>query len=115
MLLDVSTPILNSVIIEGTLIFADIDLTFDAYYLVCMQGRVQIGTYDKPFKNKLTVTMHGRKWYPRQLPEYGNKVWAFHMATLDMHGLPKQITWTVLSRTAQAGDTIVLLLNYSIQ
>ena len=93
---------------EGTLIFEDgTDKTFDAYYLICMQGRVQIGTYPKPFNSKLTITMHGRKWYPKQLPEYGNKVWAFHQGVLDMHGKPKKYTWTVLSKTAEAGDKIV--------
>jgi len=98
---------LYSVIIEGSLIFEDKDKTFDAYYLVCMQGTVQIGTYQNPFLSKLTITMHGSEYYPPQLPEYGNKVWAFHQATLDMHGKPKQLTWTVLAQTTQIGDTTV--------
>lgn len=105
-LLDDSTPELNAVIIEGTLIFEDKDKTFDANYLVCMGGRVQIGTRAQPFLSKLRITMHGSK-DDKQLPEFGNKVWAFHEATLDMHGKPKNVTWTLLNKTAEAGDTNV--------
>ena len=59
--------------------------------------------------NKLIITMHGSKWHPKQLPEYGNKVWGFHMAELDMHGIPKQ-TWTVLSKSAHIGNQTVFFL-----
>lgn len=104
--MDVSTPELDAVIVEGTLIFEDKDKTFDAHYLVCMQGKVQIGTENQPFTSKLTITMHGQK-SNKQLPEFGNKVWAFHQAILDMHGKPKNITWTLLGKTAEIGDQTV--------
>ena len=84
------------------------DMTFDAYYLICMQGRVQIGTLQKPFLSNLVITMHGRKWFPKQLPEFGNKVWAFHQGVLDMHGKPRQFTWTVLTKIAEVNDLTVL-------
>ena len=108
-LIDVSTPILNSVIIEGSLVFEDKDMTFDAYYLICMEGRVQIGTFKTPFQSKLVITMHGSKWFPRQLPEYGNKGWSFHHGVLDMHGKPTLYTWTVLTQTAEINDLTVNL------
>lgn len=110
-LLDVSTPILYSVIIEGTLIFEDKNMEFNAYFLICMKGKVQIGTKEKPFKSKLVITMYGNK-QSKQLPEFGNKVWAFHQATLDMHGIPKSFTWTLLAEIAVAGATQV---NFSFQ
>ena len=103
-------------IIEGALIFADINMTFDAYYLVCMQCHVQIGTLQNPFQSNLVITMHGSKWFPKQLPEFGNKVWAFHQGVLDMHGKARKFTWTVLTKTAEIGDLTVfyffLLENY---
>ena len=105
-LLDVSTPILNSVIVEGTLIFEDQDKNFSAHYLVCMGGRVQIGTFAQPFRSKLLITMYGTK-DDIQLPEFGNKVWVFHNGILDMHGIPKRVTWTLLASTANPGDTSV--------
>ena len=97
---------MDAVIIEGTLIFEDTDKTFDANYLICMEGKVQIGTKTQPFLSKLVITMHGKK-DDKQLPEYGNKVWAFHHATLEMHGKPKNVTWTLLGKTAEAGDISV--------
>ena len=72
-----------------------------------MNGRVQIGTKTQPFRSKLTITMHGAK-NDLQLPEFGNKVWAFHNGILDMHGIPKQVTWTLLANTAKRGDTSVI-------
>ena len=71
-----------------------------------MNGRVQIGTRSQPFKSKLTITMYGNK-QSTQLPEFGNKVWAFHNGILDMNGIPKKITWTLLNVTANIGDTSV--------
>ena len=112
-LLDVSTPELNTVIIEGVLIFEDKDKTFDANYLICMQGRVQIGTKDQPFLSKLIITMHGMK-DDKQLPEFGNKVWAFHNGILDMHGKPKKLTWTLLAKTAETGDNTVNYLFFTL-
>lgn len=39
LLVDQSTPILNSVIVEGKIIFEDVkDLTFDAHYFVINGG-----------------------------------------------------------------------------
>lgn len=97
-LFDVSTPELYSIMVEGSLIFEDKDMELHAYFLVCMGGRIQIGTFENPFTSKLTITMYGNK-ESKQLPEYGNKVWAIHKCILDMHGVPKQYTWTLLSET----------------
>ena len=108
-LLDVSTPILNSVIVEGTLIFEDKDKNFSAHYLICMNGKVQIGTFARPFKSKLIITMYGQK-EDIQLPEFGNKVWAFHNGILDLHGLPKKVTWTLLAKTAFIGESSVYFI-----
>ncbi len=70
-LLDVSTPVLFTVIVEGNLVFKDVDLTFDASYVVVRGGSVRIGTWKKPFQSKLTITMHGHK-RSKYLPEFGN-------------------------------------------
>jgi len=60
-LMDVSTPVLSTVIVEGKLIFEDKDLTFDAEYIMVMGGHMQIGTAANPIQNKITITMHGTK------------------------------------------------------
>ena len=84
-------------------------MTFDANFLICMGGRVQIGTFEEPFTKKLIITMHGDKDNSKQLPEFGNKVWGFHHgATLDMHGVPRK-TWTLLSKTVKLGESQISL------
>ena len=52
--------------------------------------------------------MHGNKG-TRFLPEFGNKCFANHRGTLDIHGVPRKITWTDLAKTAEAGDTEIEL------
>mmetsp|Transcript_24612 Transcript_24612/g.37450 ORF Transcript_24612/g.37450 Transcript_24612/m.37450 type:complete len:96 (+) Transcript_24612:2841-3128(+) len=91
---------------EGTLIFEDTDLTFDAYYFVSSHGTVRIGTEDKPFNSRLTITMHGNKG-TRFLPEFGNKCFANHRGTMDIHGTPRKVTWTDLAKTAEIGDDTI--------
>lgn len=100
--------------VEGSLIFEDKDMELHANFLVCMGGRIQIGTFENPFTSKLIITMYGNK-ESKQLPEYGNKVWAIHGCILDMHGIPKQYTWTLLSETALSNNNQVNHLNTKIQ
>lgn len=108
-LLDVSTPVLNLVSVQGTLIFEDKDLTLDAHYIINMHGRIQIGTEDAPIQNKITITLHGKK-EEKQLPEYGNKCIGVHHGVLDIHGKPRTPTFTFLAATAEAGATQVTMM-----
>lgn len=74
LIVDASTPVLNAVIVEGTIIWADEeDYTFDAHFLIVRGGRLIIGTENKPYQHKLVITMHG-EIEDKQLPEFGNKV-----------------------------------------
>ena len=108
-LLDVSTSILNAVLIEGNLIFDDKDLTFDAYYVVVRGGSVKVGTWEKPFTKKAVITMHGTLW-TRFLPEFGNKGFGAHKGTIDIHGIPRKPTWTLLAKTVEAGSDKVKII-----
>lgn len=109
MIVDASTPILNAVIVEGTIIWADEgDYTFDAYYLIVRGGRLIIGTESQPYQHKLVITMHG-EYDGKQLPEFGNKVIGCHHCTLDIHGTAKTPTWTELQTTAAVGATSITL------
>ena len=47
LLVDSSTPVLDTVIVEGKIIFADEqDMTFDAHYFIIREGEFQAGTED---------------------------------------------------------------------
>jgi G8 domain len=61
-----SSPILNAIDVEGSLIFLPHDKpdtmrTFDAHYIMVKGGYLEIGTEQFPYTSKLTITMHGTK------------------------------------------------------
>jgi len=107
-LVDENPPKLNAVIVEGALIFdcstTASELHFEAHYIFVRNGRFQIGTEEEPCERKVRITMHGEK-DDAQLPDYGNKVIALREGIMDIHGIEKEYTWTVLDTTANAGDT----------
>lgn len=97
------SPILNAVIVEGSIIFApDTDPNherfFDARYIFVSGGLMEVGTEEFPYTSKITITMHGLLSDP-YLPIYGNKVIGVRYGTLDMHGVVRDKTWTVLDQT----------------
>jgi hypothetical protein len=108
------SPVLNAIIVEGSLIFAPDDLdsshqrTFDAYYIITQNGYIEIGTEDEPYTSYLTITMHGEVNSP-SLPTFGNKVIAVSGGQLEMHGVPRHPTWTSLETTADVGSTSITL------
>jgi len=114
LLVDVdSTPELNAVIVEGTLIFTpDTDPKherfFDARYIFVNNGTMEVGTEEFPYTSKITITMHGTVLDP-YLPIYGNKVIGVRFGTLDMHGVERQPAWTVMETTAEANATQITL------
>ena len=73
-----SSPLLDAVLVEGSLIFPPSDdpthvRTFDAYYLMVEGGYMEVGTEDYPYTSQLIITMHGDISSP-EIPIYGNKV-----------------------------------------
>lgn len=110
LLVDVdSTPELNAIIVEGSLVFAPDDDAnherfFDARYIFINGGSLEVGTEEFPYTSKLTITMHGNVYDP-YLPIYGNKVIAVRYGTLDLHGVERTPTWTLLDTTVEAGGS----------
>lgn len=102
LLVDVdSTPILDAVLVEGSLIFAPHPTdpthlrTFDAHYIFVDGGYMEVGTEDYPYTSKLIITMHSDRQSP-EIPIYGNKVIGVRNGILDLHGVPRTPTWTEL-------------------
>ena len=69
---------------------------------------MEVGTEDFPYTSKITITMHGDVSSP-YIPIYGNKCIGVRFGTLDMHGIERDKTWTVLDTTAEAGATQITL------
>ncbi len=103
LLVDQSTPILDTVIVEGKIQFEDKDLTFDAHYFVINAGEFQAGTETNRFQNKLVITMHGG-YFDKQLPTLGNKVIGCRNCKFNMHGKERK-TWTEVQSTISVGAT----------
>ena len=109
-----SSPHLNAVIVEGSIIFApDSDPNherfFDANYLFISGGLMEVGTEEFPYTSKITITMHSSIDDP-YLPIYGNKVIGVRYGTLDMHGIERTPTWTSLESTVEAGESVFTLI-----
>jgi hypothetical protein len=69
---------------------------------------MEVGTEEFPYTSKLTITMHGNISSPF-LPIFGNKCLAVKHSTLDMHGIERTPTWTVLNETVEPGATVIKL------
>ena len=98
-----STPELNAVIVEGSIIFApnsdpNHERFFDANYIFVHGGLMEVGTEEFPYSSKLTITLHGDIADP-YIPIYGNKVIGVRFGTLNMHGAVRNKVWTLLEYT----------------
>jgi hypothetical protein len=108
-----STPLLNLVLVEGSLIFApESDPThhrfFSAHNIFVNGGLMEVGTEEFPYTSKVTITMHSSVSDP-YIPIYGNKVIAVRFGTLDMHGPVRTPTWTMLETTVEANSAVITL------
>ena len=70
---------------------------------------MEVGTEEFPYTSRLTITMHSTKYDP-QLPIFGNKVVAIMNGVLEMHGVPRNPTWTELSTTSLVGSSQITLI-----
>ena len=107
-LLDIDTPVLNLILIQGGKLMFDREkpsLHLQAEkILITDKGALQVGTEDNPFPGKATITLHGHV-RSREMPVYGTKMIALREGTLDLHGQHVPITWTRLDATADVGAT----------
>lgn len=86
LLVDISPPVLYTVIVEGKIIFADVrDIHFDAHYFLIIGGEFEAGTEEDPFEHNLKITMHG-DYYDKHLPMFGNKGIGCLNCKFNMHG-----------------------------
>jgi hypothetical protein len=115
-LVDIQTsPYLNVIIVEGSLIFAPNETdstyhqTFDSNFIMINNGYFESGTEEFPYTSKLTLTMRANRT-SGFFSIYGNKMIGCRFCTLNMHGIKKEITWTNLESTAEVGDTSITLM-----
>jgi len=79
------------------------------YIMVRGEGSLlEVGTEQFPYTSKITITMHGSISDP-YLPIYGNKCIGLRYGTLDLHGVKREPTWTVLEKTVKGGENQIQL------
>jgi len=108
-LVDVTPNLLNAVVVEGGLFFANgNDVDFNAYYILVDGGRLQIGTSAEPITSNVVITLYGTRNNP-SLPIAGNKMIANINGLVDIHGQQVNTPWTTLASTASAGATSIVV------
>src|SRR5678810_1510016 len=114
--LDVNTPPLNGLTINGKLSFAnnkDVELTTE---WIMLHGELEIGTEKSPHTRKATITFTNNV-KDEDISGVGganDKVDRGIMlmgGTLNLHGENRQNTWSKLSATANAGSTSIQVLS----
>lgn len=109
-ILDVATPALKGLQIDGTLTAADKDISITSDYVVVMGGTFQIGSAARPFTKQATITLTGNTTADiKELPGVGNKVLAVMGGTLQFFGRPAAKNWTRLGATVAAGSRQITL------
>jgi hypothetical protein len=114
--LDVNTPPLHGLTINGKLSFADnkdLELTTE---WIMLHGELEIGTEKSPHTRKATITLTNNVkdediagMGPNDKVDRGIMLMG---GTLNLHGTTKN-TWTKLSTTAAAGSNSIQVLNAS--
>lgn len=100
-ILDVDPPSLASLAIEGTLEFADQDLSLTTGWIL-VHGTLRIGSEQQPFTRKATITLTGIQG--EDVQGMGTKVIGVMGGTLELHG-PPRVSWTRLAATALPGSS----------
>ncbi|MEO6078327.1 MAG: G8 domain-containing protein [Steroidobacteraceae bacterium] len=108
-ILDVNTPALAGLTINGKLSFsntADLELTTE---WIMLHGELAIGTEASPQTRKATITL-ANNVKDEELMGMGDRGIMISGGTLNLHGSRKN-TWTKLASTANAGSTSIQVLN----
>ena len=101
------TPVLNTVVIDGGRLIFDRDqeeVSLQAHHILLRNnGYLQIGTPEDPFLNKAEIVLHGKK-LDKQFMHFGNKVISAINSKIDIHGQPRDHTWTYVATTIAVWD-----------
>ena len=103
-LLDVSPPSLKSLMIEGELYFADMDLNLTSGWII-VSGKLQAGTPADRYTNRAVITLTGTG---EDVMGMGDKVLGVMGGQLRLFG-EERTSWLHLDATANKGDTEIAL------
>jgi hypothetical protein len=110
--LDVSSPALNGVNLDGKLSFsdaADLELTTE---WIQLHGELQIGTEARPHTRNATITFTDNVVGEDIMAGMGDRGIMIVGGTLNLHG-DRENAWTKLSATAESGSSSIEVLDAS--
>lgn len=108
-LLDVSPPPLQSLMIEGELIFDERDLELTAGWIMLHDnGRLRIGSPTAPFRHRATITLNAAN-KNEDVMGMGTRGILLMGGTFEAYGLAPNRVWTTLNDHAAAGATRLTL------
>ena len=117
LVLDLVTPILSIVVIQGGELIFDEEAEDNQVglhtqrLLIDSQGRLVIGTEKRPFLAKTELVLYGHV-LSTELPMYGTKNIALREGEISVHGHPINATWTRLISTALPGASTIYLRDW---
>ena len=115
MVADTQFPTLNKLIIHGVLELENgrnYVLNASIIFIMGENARLIIGWEDDPHPGNVLISLQG-DWDSQDMPlnngpNVGSKAIGV-FGSLEMHGMPREVYWTRLSKTANAGDTSIEL------
>ncbi len=101
--LDVNTPALKGLQVDGALIFDDKDLELTSnWVMVHGSGRLEVGRTDKPFTKRATITLTGTDT-GENVMGMGTKLLGAMGGSIELVGEANRTPWTKLSATVAKG------------
>jgi hypothetical protein len=107
LVLDEDTPALGGITLEGTLRFANANLTLSAAWIM-VHGTLRIGSEASPFAHQATINITGADTSVSVMG-MGNRGIMVMGGALELHGTPPAIPWTKLNEHAPPGTTTFTL------
>ncbi len=117
LVLDVVTPILSLIVIQGGQLIFDIEASDNQValhtqrLLIVSKGRLEIGTEQEPFLSRTEVVLYGHR-RSTELPVFGTKNIALREGEISVSGRPINVTWTRLISTVLPGATTLYLRDW---
>lgn len=107
-LLDENTPLLSGLIINGSLVFSDQNLTLTSDWIL-VTGSLEIGSEESPFIHNATIILTADDT-EENIMGMGTRGIMVMGGSLQMYGSPPETIWTKINAHAEAGETALVLM-----
>jgi len=108
MLLDVTTPPLASLTIDGALVLGEGEVELTAGWIM-VHGGLYAGSSSQPYRGRAAITLTGPETDDDVMPGMGTKFLAAMGGVIELYGDMQGASWTRLAGDARAGDDVVFV------